>query len=316
MDMLIKFGISNFKNFNDYAELNLKSYEGYDYNTEYIVNGYSSIVFIYGDCGSGKSNFCKAIMDIKNNLNEQIMPIDYGLRITEDEINTRFSYQFIFYGQVIEYDYERDYLGRLVYERIQIQNQNLEKNDYAIDKSLLYMFLNNEIDIKETNKNLKKEWIHFLKNMYMPFMNNQENDDMTNSTNVKTMNDKTMNDNIDKTMNDKKMNDKKMNHKKMNYIDKDIINYKIESQELSCLVMDDVDLLGYEQVVTLCKVLLSKQIQGIFSAHRTDLISNDFLRPDCYFSLSNGEMNSFHNKTRKYLRQELNLERLYNQNEF
>lgn len=301
--MLIKFGVSNYKNFNDYAELNLKSYEDYDYNTEYIVNGYSSIVFIYGDCGSGKSNFCNAIMDIKNNINEQKIPVDYGLRLTQDEINTHFSYQFIFCGQVIEYDYERDYLGRLVYERIQIQNQNLEITNYAIDKSLLYMYLNNEIDIKETNKNLKIEWFHFLKNMYMPFMHNQENDDVTKTRTEKTT--------IDKKTNKRKTSDWKMNH-----IDKDIIDHKIESQELSCLVMDDVDLLGYEQVVTLCKVLLSKQIQGIFSAHRTDLISNDFLRPDCYFSLMNGQINSFHNNTKKFLRQELNLERLYNRNEF
>lgn len=57
-------------------------------------------------------------------------------------------------------------------------------------------------------------------------------------------------------------------------------------------------------------------IQAIFTSHNTYIANNRILRPDCYFTLSNGEVKSFIDRTKRELREGHNLEKLLRSGEF
>lgn len=64
-----------------------------------------------------------------------------------------------------------------------------------------------------------------------------------------------------------------------------------------------------KQVITELKKL--KNTQVFVSSHNTDLISNDLLRPDCYFVLEDGKISMFADRTDKELRRAHNLQKMY-----
>ena len=51
--------------------------------------------------------------------------------------------------------------------------------------------------------------------------------------------------------------------------------------------------------------------QVIMTSHNTSIMSNDVLRPDCYFELSKDLITPFSSMTKKELRQSHNLEKIY-----
>lgn len=57
-------------------------------------------------------------------------------------------------------------------------------------------------------------------------------------------------------------------------------------------------------------------MQTIFTSHNTYLASNDLMRPDCYLTLSKGELKSFKERTNRELREGNSLERLLRSGEF
>ena len=57
-------------------------------------------------------------------------------------------------------------------------------------------------------------------------------------------------------------------------------------------------------------------IQAIFTSHNTYIANNDILRPDCYFTIANGEIKSFIERTKRELREGHNLEKLLRSGEF
>ena len=52
-------------------------------------------------------------------------------------------------------------------------------------------------------------------------------------------------------------------------------------------------------------------VQIFTTTHNTDLMSNDLLRPDCYFLLKNNDIRTLSNLTEKELRQAHNLQKMY-----
>lgn len=71
--------------------------------------------------------------------------------------------------------------------------------------------------------------------------------------------------------------------------------------KLSKLVLDKVFQLPYQTIVT---------------THNTNLISNNILRPDCYFEISNGEILSLSERTDRELRFGHSLEKMFNSGAF
>ena len=69
-----------------------------------------------------------------------------------------------------------------------------------------------------------------------------------------------------------------------------------------------------ETIVKLMKKLNKTQV--IFTTHNTDLLSNDLLRPDCYFEIKPDGIHSLDQLTDKELRKEHNLQRMYKADAF
>lgn len=53
------------------------------------------------------------------------------------------------------------------------------------------------------------------------------------------------------------------------------------------------------------------RVQVFMSTHNTDLLSNDLLRPDCYFEIADNKILSLPHKTEKELRKAHNLQKMY-----
>lgn len=64
-----------------------------------------------------------------------------------------------------------------------------------------------------------------------------------------------------------------------------------------------------QEIVRLLKTLPDTQV--FLSTHNTDLISNDLLRPDCYFNIENNRIRSFDQISDKELRRAHNIQKMY-----
>lgn len=69
-----------------------------------------------------------------------------------------------------------------------------------------------------------------------------------------------------------------------------------------------------ESLVRLLKKLDKTQV--ILTSHNTDLLSNDLLRPDCYFELKNNSLKSFSESTDKDIRRAHNIQKMYKAGSF
>lgn len=61
----------------------------------------------------------------------------------------------------------------------------------------------------------------------------------------------------------------------------------------------------------ICKILFQLPCQVFLTTHNTSLMTNDLLRPDCYFLIKDNEIKPLSSLTDKELRYGLNLEKLY-----
>ena len=77
--------------------------------------------------------------------------------------------------------------------------------------------------------------------------------------------------------------------------------------------MDEFDAFYHYELATsvLRYINEKKNIQTVLTSHNTYLISNELMRPDCYFMLNNGKVNSFADRTMKTIRQAHNLEKMF-----
>lgn len=84
-------------------------------------------------------------------------------------------------------------------------------------------------------------------------------------------------------------------------------------EESSLVFIDEFDAFYHfelaENIVTLLKNLTNQQV--ILTTHNTDLMSNDLLRPDCYYILSDNHIGPISELTDKDLRQAHNLQKMY-----
>lgn len=88
--------------------------------------------------------------------------------------------------------------------------------------------------------------------------------------------------------------------------------------EVSFLFIDEFDAYYHFDLARniLNYVKAHESIQAIFTTHNSYLASNDILRPDCYFVLSNGKLKSFADSTDRELREGHNLEKMLRNGEF
>lgn len=87
---------------------------------------------------------------------------------------------------------------------------------------------------------------------------------------------------------------------------------------VSLLFIDEFDAFYHfslsRKVIEMFKQM--NKLQALFTSHNTYISSNDVLRPDCYFTISNGSLKSFVDSTSRELREGHNLEKLLRSGEF
>ena len=84
-------------------------------------------------------------------------------------------------------------------------------------------------------------------------------------------------------------------------------------EHVSFLLIDEFDAFyHFELAQSIVAVLRSLgKTQVILTTHNTDLISNDLLRPDCYFELQEDRIVPFWRNTNKEIRQAHNMQKIY-----
>lgn len=122
--MLKKFTVSNYKNFKDEISLDFSKIGEYSFNVDCL-----SIRLIYGRNATGKTNFGRALLDIKILL--------YGMQssglINEDGA-AKFKYEFKFGNDEVVYKYSRFSNTELCDEELYINGEAIFKCDFKNSK--------------------------------------------------------------------------------------------------------------------------------------------------------------------------------------
>jgi len=90
-----------------------------------------------------------------------------------------------------------------------------------------------------------------------------------------------------------------------------------EENKVSFLFIDEFDAFYHHELSTLIIEELKKTgVQFILTTHNTSNISNDLLRPDCYFLMYKDQIRSLAKSTPKELREAHNIEKMYKAGSF
>ena len=86
-----------------------------------------------------------------------------------------------------------------------------------------------------------------------------------------------------------------------------------QRKNIKFMYLDEFDAFYHTDLAKqIMKILTEMEdMQIIVSTHNTDVISNEFLRPDCYFILEDNEIQPIYKRTRKALREAHNLQKMY-----
>ena len=91
----------------------------------------------------------------------------------------------------------------------------------------------------------------------------------------------------------------------------------LQVDKIKFLVVDEFDAFYHNEVaINLLSEIIKKSTQSLFTTHNTSIMSNDLLRPDCYFLIQNNKINNLPSLTVKELRFAHNLEKMYNAGAF
>lgn len=90
-----------------------------------------------------------------------------------------------------------------------------------------------------------------------------------------------------------------------------------DRSKVSFLFIDEFDAFYHHSLSALVLDKLKKTgVQFILTTHNTSIISNDLLRPDCYFLMTKKQMRSLSKSTSKELREAHNIEKMYKAGSF
>ena len=87
----------------------------------------------------------------------------------------------------------------------------------------------------------------------------------------------------------------------------------IKLSQASFVYMDEFDAFYHYELSELIikEILKLSKTQIILTTHNTDLLSNDILRPDCYYLMSDNQIKAINNLTKKELRQAHNIQKMF-----
>ncbi|MBI9068876.1 MAG: ATP-binding protein [Salinivirgaceae bacterium] len=92
---------------------------------------------------------------------------------------------------------------------------------------------------------------------------------------------------------------------------------RLREMKVSFLFIDEFDAFYHHELSALVVEKLKELgIQFVLTSHNTSIITNELLRPDCYFLLNNGTICSLSKLTSKELREAHNIEKMYKAGSF
>ena len=90
-----------------------------------------------------------------------------------------------------------------------------------------------------------------------------------------------------------------------------------ETAQVSFLFVDEFDAFYHHELSALIvKKLKETGVQFMLTTHNTSIMTNDLLRPDCYFVMDEKKIRSLSNSTSKELREAHNIEKMYKAGSF
>lgn len=160
-NMLVRFEVSNFKNFKEKIVLDLSNVKGYEFNKHLIENDTVRCGVVFGKNASGKSNLAFAILDIVNHLtdkkktSESVLPYR---NLDSQELIVKFNYVFEFNGMKLEYIYSKIAPEEMYYEKLLIDNQCYIEFDYSKMEGFCKL-----VGTENLNMNLEGNKLSFVK---------------------------------------------------------------------------------------------------------------------------------------------------------
>ena len=128
--MLKKFTVSNYKNFKDEISLDFSKIGEYSFNADCL-----SMRLIYGRNATGKTNFGRALLDIKILLYGMFRNDENSVLINADSQDTaKFIYEFQFGSDEVVYKYSRFSNTELCDEELYINGEAIFKCDFKNSK--------------------------------------------------------------------------------------------------------------------------------------------------------------------------------------
>ncbi len=146
--MLTKFELKNYKNFKEKITLDLTKVGGYQFSTDCVKNNVLNKVLMYGKNATGKTNFGRAVIDIRQIISGNKRLADgIFLNASSEENSVLFSYTFQFGDNEVVYQYKRLSQSRLSGEELWIDGRQIYQVDFVNKKC---EFLNLSIINAET----------------------------------------------------------------------------------------------------------------------------------------------------------------------
>lgn len=361
--MLTGFSVRNYRGFDTRIDWDLSHPSSYAFNQDAIKDGIVKNGIIYGQNGSGKSNFGLAIFDIANHLSHKWKKPDYYLNYASAYgygQPVEFEYTFKFDSDTVRYGYSkvaRELKGEIVKEWLLLNerellyrdnetirlNRQFALSDAAIsnlrdsannisivnyllsvvpfpsghallrlrdfvENMLFFRSLDNRefIGLKEGGSNIE-EYImgNNLADDFSEFLREVSGQDFTFSTPLQGEN------MLYAVINGVRIpfllvaSTGTMNLELQYFWMKEMVN-------ASFVFIDEFDAFYHHELsYALCRRLFKGGSQLFMTTHDTFLLSNDLLRPDCFFILNGNRIDAICNLTDKELRFGHNLEKLY-----
>lgn len=151
--MLKRFTVSNFKNFKDEISLDFSKIGEYSFNADCL-----SMRLIYGRNATGKTNFGRALLDIKILLYGMFRNDENSVLINADSQDTaKFIYEFQFGSDEVVYKYSRFANTELCDEELYVNGEAIFKCDFKNSKFDFKGLSIISAETVNTNRYLKKD---------------------------------------------------------------------------------------------------------------------------------------------------------------
>lgn len=359
--MLTKFSVQSFKNFNEKITIDLTA-DNYEFNPTALKNNHVNTGIIYGQNGSGKTNFIYAMMDITTHVTDfNKTNIRYSHYLNMDNKNkfAEFDYHFNFNGSTCVYTYQKEDMESLVYEKLVI-NQKIVF-EYSLERDIKIL---NLIGTENLDLNLSTKKLSFLKYIFKNAVYNHDpNKDVLNHLEafiegMLTFNSVEGNNYQGYQLGGGSITDYILNQNKLkdfndflnqSDIHLNLINREIDGENdiyvkfnngetakffsvaskgtralallyrwlidignIKFMLIDEFDAYYHHDLSkNVLKKIRDSGVQTIVTTHNTSIMSNDLLRPDCFFIIEDHHIKSVADSTNKELRKAHNIEKMY-----